>query len=147
MAAKLYTPEILHAALALALFPPNPALPMAGEARSRSCGSTLALRLAIDRQGRVTRVGCSARACAVGQASAAVFARSAAGRDRAAIATARQALAAWLAGADAMPDWPGLDLLEPARAYPGRHGAILLPWDAALAALPEGALAPPGPSG
>jgi hypothetical protein len=36
-----------------------------------------------------------------------------------------------------MPDWPGIALLRRARDYPGRHGAILLAWDAALAALAE----------
>jgi len=34
-----------------------------------------------------------------------------------------------------LPDWPGLDAIEAARAFPGRHGAMLLPWQAALAAL------------
>ena len=31
--------------------------------------------------------------------------------------------------------WPDLDLVAPAVAYPARHGAMLLPWKAALAAL------------
>ena len=31
--------------------------------------------------------------------------------------------------------WPELYMIEPARAYPGRHGAILLPWRASGAAL------------
>ena len=34
------------------------------------------------------------------------------------------------------PGWPGLDALAAARAYPARHGAILLAWRAALEALP-----------
>lgn len=143
MSARLYTPDVLAAAVGLAAFPLNQALPFAGEARSRSCGSTLALRLALDGEGRVTAVGCQARACAVGQAAAAVFAQAVKGRDRADLAAARTGLTAWLSGDGPRPDWPGLDLLEAARGYPGRHGAILLPWDAALAALPEGALAQP----
>ena len=44
-------------------------------------------------------------------------------------------LEAWLAGEAHPPDWPGLAPIEPARAYPARHGAMLLPWKAALAAL------------
>lgn len=110
-------------------------MPFAGEARSRSCGSTLSVRLSVDEEGRIVRAGCRAHACAVGQAAASVFLAAAAGRDRAGIAAARQALALWLAGDGESPDWPGIELLAPARAYPARHGAILLAWDAALAAL------------
>jgi hypothetical protein len=34
-----------------------------------------------------------------------------------------------------MPDWPGLAAIAPAREFPGRHGAIMLPWTAARDAL------------
>ncbi|QYU66279.1 hypothetical protein J4558_14920 [Leptolyngbya sp. 15MV] len=51
------------------------------------------------------------------------------------MARAEAGIALWLSGAGPRPDWPGLELLEPARAYPARHAAILLPWKAALAAL------------
>jgi hypothetical protein len=71
----------------------------------------------------------------VGQAAAHVFASGAATRTRAEIADARAALAAWLAGDAAAPDWPGVLLVEPALAYPARHDAILLAWDAALQAM------------
>ncbi|MCA1661876.1 MAG: iron-sulfur cluster assembly scaffold protein [Novosphingobium sp.] len=131
----LYSPEILGAAVGLAGYPLDPALPLAGEARSRSCGSTLAIRLAIDGEGRIGAAGCRAQACAVGQAAASVFLAAARGRNAAGIAKARKALTAWLTGAGEAPDWPGIDLLDSARAYPARHGAILLAWDAALAAL------------
>ena len=131
----LYSPEILAAAVGLADFPIDSSLPLSGEARSRSCGSTLTLALALDGQGRIVRTGCRAQACAVGQAAAHVFAVAAAGRTAEEVATARQSLAAWLTAAGPLPDWPGIGLLEPARNYPARHGAILLAWDAALAAL------------
>ena len=131
----LYSSEILAAAVALADFPIDPALPLLGEARSRSCGSTLTLALALDAQGRIARVGCRAQACAVGQAAAHLFLVSAAGRSAEEIANARQSLATWLTRDGAPPDWPGIALLDPARDYPARHGAILLAWDAALAAL------------
>ena len=133
--AALYTPEVLAAAVSLAEFPLDGALPLHGEARSRSCGSSLAVRLGTDAEGRIVAAGCSARACAVGQAAAALFLRSAGGRDRAGIAEARGALRRWLAGAGDLPDWPGIALLEPARRHAARHAAILLAWDAALCAL------------
>ena len=136
MAAQvLYTPAVLAAATGLAAFPWDEGLPRRGEARSRSCGSTLVLGLATNEAGRITRSGLKPHACAVGQAAAYVFASAAAGRDKAEIAAARAALAAWLGGDAPMPDWPGIELLGPARAYPARHAAILLAWDAALAAL------------
>lgn len=130
----LYSPDILAAAVRLAEYPLDPALPLAGEARSRSCGSTLALRMATDSAGRITAAGCRAQACAVGQAAASVFLEQAAGRSADDIHKARDQLAAWLTGG-AKPAWPGIELLEAAVGYPARHGAILLAWDAALAAL------------
>lgn len=131
----LYSPEILAAAVRLADYPLDPTLPLAGEARSRSCGSTLAIRLATDADGHIAAAGCRAQACAVGQAAASLFLDHALGRSPRDLAEARDRLAVWLSGAGEAPDWPGIALLEPARAYPARHGAILLAWDAALAAL------------
>lgn len=131
----LYSPEILAAAVALADFPIDPGLRLSGEARSRSCGSTLALAMELDGAGRIARVGCRAQACAVGQAAAYLFLVAAPGRNADEIAEARRLLERWLAGDGAAPDWPGIALLDPARAYSARHGAILLAWDAALAAL------------
>jgi len=46
-----------------------------------------------------------------------------------------EAIGAWLDGKSAMPEWPDLGILQPAVVYPGRHGAILLPWRAAVDAL------------
>jgi len=134
-AATLYTTEILAAATGLAAWPWNDALPLTGEARSRTCGSSLAIAVALDEAGRVCDLGIRPHACAVGQAAAYVFAAGVVGRDRAAIADSRLALGQWLAGEAAMPDWPGLDLIAAARAHPSRHGAIVLAWDATLAAL------------
>lgn len=131
----LYTPEVLALAMELATTPWDDALPHKGTARSRSCGSTIDVALATDPAGAVTALGLRPHACAVGQASAALFARSALGRNKAEIAQSRSALAKWLVGDNRRPDWPGLENLEAARAYPARHGAIMLAWDAALDAL------------
>jgi NifU-like protein involved in Fe-S cluster formation len=135
-AAALYTPEVLALATGLAAWPWDESLPLKGGARSKSCGSTLALALALDERGRIERLGLKAQACAIGQASAALFAKHAIGRNAGEIDSARRQLDAWLAGEGDPPDWPGLDLLEPARAYPARHGAIKLAWQAALELLP-----------
>lgn len=131
----LYTPEILGAAMALVGFPWSDAMPFQGTARSRSCGSTIAMGLALDDEGRISDLGLRPHACAVGQAAAALFAQAAKGCSAADVLVARREIASWLADDCGLPDWPGFDLLGPAKAYPARHGAILLAWDAALDAL------------
>lgn len=132
----LYTPDILAAAMGLAAYPFDESLPFKGEARSRSCGSSIALALDVDEHGRISRLGLRPHACAVGQAAASLFVEHAPGNDRAAIDAARADIAQWLTGAGPAPAWPGISLLAPARDYPARHPAILLAWDAALAAMP-----------
>ena len=136
-AATLYTPDVLALATSLASWPWDESLPLKGHARSKSCGSTLALAIAADDRGRIERLGLKAQACAIGQAAAAIFARHAIGRGAGEIDSAARQLDAWLAGEGELPDWPGLDVLEPARAYPARHGAIKLAWQAARELLPS----------
>ncbi len=134
-AARLYTPELLALAVELAKAPPLDAADARAEARSPTCGSTLAMDLRLDGEGRISQLGMRVRACAVGQAAAAIFARHARGRDLAAVAGTLAQLETWLRGEGDAPDWPDLEAVVPARAYPARHGALLLPWKAAAAAL------------
>ncbi len=134
-AATLYTPAVLAAAIGLAAWPWDDSLILRGEARSRTCGSSLAIGLALDGAGQITAIGIRTHACAIGQAAAHAFASGARGRDRAAVAACRAALEAWLAGEGPLPDWPGLDVIAAARDHRSRHGAIGLAWDAALAAF------------
>ncbi|MEQ1495457.1 MAG: iron-sulfur cluster assembly scaffold protein [Novosphingobium sp.] len=136
-AAKLYSPEVLALATSLAAFPLIEAFPLHGSARAPLCGSTLELGLRLDPQGRISALGLKVHACAIGQASAALFARSANGKCRGDLVGALSALEAWLTSSEVSPPaWPGLDAIAAAHAYPARHGAILLPWKAALVALP-----------
>jgi len=131
--APLYNRAILALAVALADFPRLASPTRTGALRAPLCGSRVVLDLTIAADGSVARVGLSVEACALGQAAAALLARAAPGRSPAALVTAHQTLAAWLAGeAGDQPDWPGIAALAPARAYPARHAAILLPF--ALAA-------------
>lgn len=135
--ARLYSVEVLALATRLGDWPLDPSLPLLGAARSPACGSTLSVGLQVDALGQVSRIGLRAQACAIGQAAAAIFAAAAPGQDRAAIAAALALLDQWLAGTGPMPDWPGLSVIAAARDFPGRHGAMLLPWRAALEALPS----------
>ena len=131
----LYSHEILALAVALAEFPLTSELTLRGETQSRVCGSRVTMGIATDEAGRVEQIGARVTACAIGQAAAALFMRGATGRSGQEIAAAAQAIEAWLAGGESLPDWPEIDRLSAARSYPARHPAILLPWKAARAAL------------
>lgn len=135
MSAPLYNRDILSLAVATADYPPRPGAARHASLRAPLCGSRILLDLDIDADGRVTAVGLHAEACALGQAAAALLARHAPGRSIGDFRAARDAIAAWFAGEGDVPGWPGFDLLAAARDYPARHGAILLPFDAAVAAL------------
>lgn len=95
------------------------------------CGSTLALDIRHD--GRfVTALGYRARACTLGMASTAVVVAKAPGQSFAEIGEAGAQLAALLAGENVVfPDhWAELGMFTAARAFPTRHGSIMLPFDA-----------------
>ena len=139
--ARLYTPRLLSLATALADYPLSDDLPQRGEARSRSCGSTVELGVETDAGDRVTRIGMQVAACAIGQASAAVLALAAQGRTATDFVQALTQIDAWLDGQGTLPEWPGFDALEPARAHPGRRDALRIPWTAMLAALSSDASA------
>lgn len=131
----LYTPQLLALAVSLGHSPFDPAMPLSGDARSRTCGSTVRLSCRLNDEGRVEDLGVRVAACAVGQAATAVFVKGAIGRNSVEIATARDQIGAWLLSGEILPFWSGLESLAAARAYPARHGAILLAWEAALDAL------------
>jgi NifU-like protein involved in Fe-S cluster formation len=139
-ATALYTPEVLALATSLANYPLSEDLPLRGQARSQTCGSTLELGLALDEANRIARLGLRSHACAIGQAAAAIFAGGATGQSARRIAAAEQQVAAWLTGGP-LPDWPGIEVIARAADYSARHGAVLLPWRAALSALPSSAAA------
>ena len=131
-APALYSTELLALAIELADYPFDAAAPAKGHARSRSCGSVIDLSSS---GGSLDDLGLRVSACAVGQASAAIFARESSGMDAAAVAAMVENLGEWLQGQAPSSILPRLELLEPARPHLGRHEAILLPWRAALDAL------------
>ena len=112
------------------------------ERRSKVCGSRVVVDAVLDEGGRIAALGLEVKACALGQASAALMGIEAIGRTEAQLAEARDTLAAYLSGKRADPGgWPGLAAFEPARAFPARHAAILLSFEAAAAAAAAAALA------
>jgi NifU-like protein involved in Fe-S cluster formation len=100
------------------------------------CGSKITADVDLDSDGRISRFGQEVRACALGQAAAALVAAQIIGSDAAALATARAELADWLAArSEAEPAWPGMAVFAPARPHRARHPSILLAFDAAIAAI------------
>ncbi|MBB3032883.1 iron-sulfur cluster assembly scaffold protein [Alteriqipengyuania lutimaris] len=132
---RLYTPDILALAVELADHPRLATPDVSAQVRSRTCGGTLTLDLALDDAGRIDALGLAVSACAIGQAAAAIFAREARGRGAEEILAAHGEIETWLAGDGPEPRWPGIAILAPATEYPARHGAIMLPWNAGVDAL------------
>ncbi|OYY72239.1 iron-sulfur cluster assembly scaffold protein [Sphingomonas sp. 28-63-12] len=134
MNAPLYNNAILRLAASV---PHNERLPdpMASvEKRSPVCGSRVTVDINVDVEGRVSGIGLLVRACALGQASSSLMAAHAIGKRADEFAAARDALGAWLAGEGPVPDWPGLDIFEPARPHSARHASIRLAFEAAAEA-------------
>ncbi len=110
------------------------------ERRSPVCGSRITVDVDVDPQGRITAIGMQVSACAYGQASATLLARHAIGRSPEELGETRDGIARWLAGEDAMPDWPGLAALAAVVPHSARHGAVRLPFEAAADAIAAAAL-------
>ncbi len=104
--------------------------------RSPLCGSTVTVDVRMDGD-RVIAFGQDVKACALGQASAAILGEKAVGARRADLAAGRDALRAMLRqGADAPAGmWAGLEVLTPAKDYKNRHASILLAWDGVVEAI------------
>jgi NifU-like protein involved in Fe-S cluster formation len=113
------------------------------QARARKvsaiCGSRVDAALKLDEAGRVAEFAQQVRACALGQASAAILGAGVIGRTADELAEARDALAAYLADAAAPPPalFPQTALFAPARAHKARHASIRLAFEAAAQAAAE----------
>jgi NifU-like protein involved in Fe-S cluster formation len=111
-----------------------------GSAKRRSplCGSTVTVDVALD-GGRVADFAQDVRACALGQAAAAVMGHALIGRSLAEIEVGRDALRAMLKEGGPVPPAPfdGFEVLMPARDYKNRHASILLAMEAAAEAVAQ----------
>jgi NifU-like protein involved in Fe-S cluster formation len=109
-----------------------------GSARRRSplCGSTVTADVTV-MDGRIEDFAQEVKACALGQASAAVLGEAALGRSLAELHTARDALRAMLQEGGPVPAAPfaGYEVLLPARDYKNRHASILLALEAICEAM------------
>ena len=139
MTAPLYNTDILRLAASIPhharLTDPHGT----AERRSPICGSRVTVDVTLGPDERVAEVGLLVRACALGQASASLLGATILGRTPRELVAARDGLTAWLAGEGERPDWPGLDVLAPARGYPARHASIRLAFEAAADAAAQAA--------
>lgn len=103
---------------------------------SRLCGSELELDLRCE-TGRVVDLALRVKACALGQASAAVLARNLLGATVEEVRSGRDGLKAMLKEGAAPPRgrFAELSALEGARDYPARHQSVMLAFEAALEAI------------
>ena len=135
MTSALYNRDILRLAASIPHQRRLESPMMTVEKSSPVCGSRVVVDLRLDADGRVAELGQEVRACALGQASAALMGAHALGRAPEELTEARDRLAAFLAGTcDDPGEWPGLTIFEAARPYSARHPSILLAFDAAAAA-------------
>lgn len=138
MSGTLYTTEILRLATSIPHLGNLDNPDGAAEKRSMTCGSRVAVSVRLDDAGHVRDFAQIVSACALGQASACLLGRGVLGKSADELEATRAALKHWLEGeGDAPGDWDGLTIFEAARGYPARHPAILLPFDATIAAIRE----------
>ncbi len=136
MSRPLYTTDILRLAASLHEMRELEREDGRAELRSATCGSRITVAVQLDNDRRVEMISQRVHACAFGQASAALVQHHGIGRRHDEVASALVEISRWLAEEqDETGDWPGLEVLEPARHRKGRHGAILLPFRALLAAI------------
>lgn len=105
-------------------------------AHSKLCGSTVTVDLAMDGD-VVTDFAHEVRACALGQASSSIMARTVVGSTAAELRAVREAMRRMLKENGPPPDgrWSDLAYLEPVRDYKARHASTMLTFDAVVDAI------------
>jgi NifU-like protein involved in Fe-S cluster formation len=106
--------------------------------RSPLCGSSVTVDVRI-LDGRLIELGQDVKACALGQAAAAITAEAAEGATLQQVERARDQLKAMLKGSGVVPDAPfhGFEVLTPAVEYKNRHASILLSIEALAEAMAQ----------
>ena len=133
---KLYSARILELASSIPHAARLEAPDITITRRSPQCGSTITVDLCAT-DGVITAFGQDVKACALGQAAAALVGTNILGRSLVEVETARDGLAAMLSDGATPPDPPfdGFEVLTPARDFKNRHASILLAFDATVEAL------------
>ena len=106
--------------------------------RSPLCGSAVTVDVRVQ-DGRLVDLGQDVKACALGQAAAAVAGAAAVGATLEQITKGRDQLRAMLKEQGPVPDAPfdGFEVLTPAVAYKNRHASIMLSMEAIVEAMEQ----------
>jgi NifU-like protein involved in Fe-S cluster formation len=136
---KLYSGRILALAADIPHLGRLPAPTGTARRRSPLCGSTVTVDVVVA-EGRIKDFAQDVKACALGQASAAVLGGAVLGRSLPELEAARDALRAMLKDGGPVPAAPfdGYEVLIPARDYKNRHASILLALEATCEAMAAG---------
>ena len=104
--------------------------------RTAVCGSSMTVDLNI-KNGKIEKIGLDIKACALGQASASIFAKNAVGLTLEEVQNLKNELIGFLKTGDFQVKKPFDDYqyLDPARSVPYRHDSILLVLDSTEEAL------------
>ena len=108
-----------------------------GHRVAKLCGSTATVDVILDEAGRVADYAQAVKACALGQAAAAVLGEHAIGATGDEIEQARDAMLAMLKSGDEGPEgrFGELRMLKQVAGYPARHASTLVAVEAALDAV------------
>ena len=133
---KLYSGRILELASDVPFTDRLDAPDATVKKRSPLCGSTVTVDVALE-DGRIVGFGQDVKACALGQASAAILGQHVIGRSQTEIEAARDGLKAMLSGSDEvpLPPFDGYEVLIPARDFKNRHASIMLALEATAEAM------------
>ena len=107
-------------------------------AHSKLCGSTVTVDLKMEGD-VVTDFAHEVKACALGQASSSIMARTVVGSNAAELRALRDRVRKMLKENGAPPDgkWTDIAVLEPVRDYKARHASTLLTFDAVVSAIDQ----------
>ena len=143
----LYSAKLLKLAANMPHLGRLPAPDASSEKVSKLCGSRVVVDVTVEGD-RVAQFAQDVKACALGQASAAVLGASVLGASLSEIEMARDQFRAMLKqGADAPQGrFSDLSMLAPVKDYPARHASTLLAFEATVDAVHQ-ALARTSPAG
>lgn len=98
------------------------------------CGDRVRVQVALA-GGRIEALAHDVKGCLLCRAAASLLGLHGAGLDAAQARALHGQVAAMLAGEAPPPGWPELALFAPVRPHRNRHGCVLLPFEALVAAI------------
>ena len=135
---EIYNKRILELAADIPRLGRLPDPDASATAHSKLCGSTVTVDLKAE-GGVVTDFAHEVKACALGQASSSIMARTVVGSTAEELREVRQAMRRMLKEDGAPPSgkWAELRVLEPVRGFKARHASTMLTFDAVVKAFDE----------